>query len=139
MKLLVALALVVLASTAHASPCAGVDRRLTEERKKALAPVLRKQLLQLLPSLESVDVVQSFHVRNWYIIEVETHISDQSYLFYDAEPTEAPYLTVWGGSVPATEEEYRSIVDTLSRGKTRGIPKALANCFAWHMTKRINQ
>ncbi|MEW6562985.1 MAG: hypothetical protein AB1400_07120 [Pseudomonadota bacterium] len=104
-----------------------------------LAPIVKVQLEKELPDIQSIEVLQSFRFGYWYIIKVETHISDQGYLFYNNDPAQTPYLTIWGGAVPATDEEYRFIVKSLSKGKTRGIPKALARCFAWHMTKEPSQ
>jgi hypothetical protein len=135
MKLFALAVLFVFSSLTFASPCDRVDRNLSEERKNFLAPIVTAQVARELPAVQSVEVLQSFRLGHWHIIKVETHVSDEGYLFYKDDPAKTKYLTVWGGSVPATDDEYRFIVKSLSEGKTRGIPKALARCFAWHMTK----
>lgn len=61
----------------NSTPCNGVDRSLSEARKKELAAAIAKQ-----EGLESIDVYQSFKSDGWTIVYVDTHISDQPYLFY---------------------------------------------------------
>ncbi|HEY4088227.1 MAG TPA: hypothetical protein VGM43_19980 [Bryobacteraceae bacterium] len=112
---------------ANSSPCASVDRTLTEERKKALAPVIAKQL-----SVASVDVLQSFANGGWNIIYVDTHESDEAFVFFPGEPGAIHYLTLWGGA--ATENEEQEIKDWTTRNAP-GIPRDLASCFAWHVTR----
>ena len=127
MKLLAFSLLSLVTCAVSASPCDGVDRSLTEDRKSQLAPVIAKQL-----NIESAAILQSYSYRGWYIIYVSTHVSDEAFLFFNVDPTQGKYLTTWGGGAAANEEpEIKQWV--LKNAK--GIPSKLAGCFAWHVTK----
>lgn len=119
--------IVTISSVACAAPCDGVTRSLSKERAAALAPVIAKQL-----HVSSVDVLQSFRVDNWSIIYVDTHESDEVFLFYGGDPLTSQYLTLWSGAAAQNEEEQ--IKDWVIKN-VPGIPKQLASCFAWHVTK----
>jgi hypothetical protein len=77
----------IISTTAMASPCTGIDRTLAEERKAVLAPIIANQVAQQLQNVKSVEVLQSFHYRDWYIINVNTHASDEGFLVYKGDPT----------------------------------------------------
>lgn len=127
MKLLALCLLSFASCAASASPCDGVDRSLSANRKSQLAPVIAKQL-----NVESAEILQSYRYRGWYIIYVGTHVSDEAFLFFSGDPTQGKYLTTWGGGAAASEEpEIKQWV--LKNAK--GIPPKLAGCFAWHVTK----
>jgi hypothetical protein len=127
MKFLAFYLLLFATCAASASPCDGVNRSLTEDRKTQLAPVIAKQL-----NIESAEILQSYSYRGWYIIYVNTHMSDEAFLFFSTDPTKSKYLTTWGGGAAASEEpEIKQWV--LKNAK--GIPSKLAGCFAWHVTK----
>lgn len=129
MRLIALLVLMFVVSSAYASqsPCAGVDRALPESRKLAWAPGIARQL-----GVPSVDVLQSFRFGSWHIIYVDTHQSDEAFLFYPKDPASARYVTLWGGAAMWDEEQdIRSWVIK----NAPGIPKRLAACFAWHVTK----
>lgn len=119
--------LLAVSFSAWASPCTGVDRQLTEERKVELAPVIAKQL-----NIESAEILQSYRYRGWYIIYVNTHVSDEAFLFFKGDPIKSRYLTTWGGG--ATKYEGSEITRWV-RAKAKGIPKKLAACFSWHVTR----
>lgn len=123
----------VCAAAALASPCTDIDRSLTEERKAVLSPIIAKQVAQQLNNVKSVKVLQSFHYQDWYIILVDTHVSDDGYLFYKGDPTKSTYLRILAGAYMESEEE--SILKIILGGNTKGIPKALARCISWHVTK----
>lgn len=109
-----------------ASPCDGVDRSLTNERKAALAPAIAGQL-----KAKRVNVLQSFRYGKWSIIYVDNHQWDNGFLFYSGAPQRSHYITVWGGvALPNEEREIRKW--TLKNAA--GIPPRLAGCFAWHVT-----
>jgi hypothetical protein len=131
MKHFVLLLASAIAMDAAASPCSGVNRLLTEGRKAQLAPVIAKQL-----NTDSVDILQSFRYRSWYVIYVDTHISDEMYLFFAEDPLNARYLTTWGGGAVPSEE---ADVERLVRQNAKGIPLKLASCFAFHVTKDRDQ
>jgi hypothetical protein len=121
-------AFVVVAFGAHAaSPCDGVDRSLTTERRAALAPAIVKQL-----HVSIVDVLQSFRFGGWSIIYVATHQADEAFLFYARDPLKSHYVTLWSGG--ARLDEGQAIKDWVLKNAP-SIPSKLADCFAWHVTK----
>ena len=75
------------------SPCDTVSRDLPSERKAVLAPEIAKQL-----NVKSVDVLQSFKLGSWQIIYVNTHESDEPFLFYSGDPLKTRYVTMWSGA-----------------------------------------
>ena len=82
--------------------------------------------------LTSVDVLQSFQDEGWQVLYVDTHESDEIFLFYSTDPVTRPAVTSWsGGASPGEEPAIRDWV--LSHAP--GIPARLAACFAWHVTK----
>ena len=111
----------------HSTPCNGVDRSLSESRKKELASAIAKQ-----ERLESVDVYQSFTADGWTIVYVDTHISDKPYLFYSGDPVTAKSaVTAWSGA--ALVFETSEIKEWVLKNAP-GISDRLASCFAWHVT-----
>jgi len=110
-----------------ASPCGGVDRSLTNDRKAILAHGIARQL-----HVQSVDVLQSFRAGGWTIIYVDSHDADEAFLFYSHDPLTGSYITLWSGA--ATRDEEQAIKKWTLKNAP-GIPQKLANCFAWHVTK----
>jgi hypothetical protein len=110
-----------------ASPCDGVIRSLSNERKTALAPAIAKQL-----NASNVDVLQSFQSGGWSIIYVDTHQADEAFLFYSHDPLTNRYITLWSGAAARYEEQD---VKSWTIKNAPGIPPKLASCFAWHVTK----
>ena len=117
----------VAAFEVQGSPCSGVDRTLTEARKVQLAPLVARQM-----GITSAEILQSYKYQSWYIIYVNTHVSDEAFLFYPGDPSRTKYLTAWGGG--AGVNEGPEVLQWLKR-KAKGIPNKLASCFAWHVTK----
>ncbi|MBY0578942.1 MAG: hypothetical protein K2P57_07850, partial [Burkholderiales bacterium] len=113
-------------SGVSASPCDGVDRSLSGKRKLVLAPKIAKEL-----HVSSVDVLQSFKSHGWSIIYIDTHVSDETFLFYKKDPLTSHYVTLWGGA--ATIYEEQQIKEWVLKNAPK-IPLKLANCFAWHVT-----
>ena len=122
MKHFVLLLASAIAMDATASPCSGVNRDLAEGRKAQLAPVIAKQL-----NTDSVNILQSFRYRTWYIVYVETHATDETYLFFAADPLNARYLTTWGGGAAPSE---KADVEQWVRQNAKGIPRN------WHLALR---
>lgn len=111
----------------NSTPCNGVDRSLNESRKKELASVIAKQ-----ERLESVDVIQLFEADGWTIVYVNTHVSDEPYLFYSGDPVTAKRaVTAWSGA--AFIFETSEIKEWVLKNAP-GISTKLASCFAWHVT-----
>ncbi len=118
---------VAISSVACASPCDGVDNGLNKERAVDLAPVIAKQL-----HVARVEVLKSFRMDNWSIIYVDTHVSDETFLFYARDPLTSQYINEWSGA--ATRYEGQIIKDWAIKN-VPGIPIQLATCFAWYVTK----
>lgn len=129
--LLVLLCVLAPYSIWAASPCDGVDRSLTADRKIALASAIAKQL-----QASRVDVLESFRLDSWSIIYVGTDNSDNAFLFYSGDPLVDHFVTLWGGA--ATENEQNSIRRWALKHAPQ-IPMGLANCFAWHVTRDREQ
>jgi hypothetical protein len=134
MRRFLSLALLAMtASLAHASasPCDGVSRELSNSRKASLAPVIAKQL-----GVSAVDVLQSFQLDTWDIVSVDTHQSDEVFLFYAHDPAGSRYVTMWSGGAMSDEEKS---IKSWVVNNAPGIPEKLASCFAWHVTKDRDQ
>jgi hypothetical protein len=114
-----------------ASPCDGVDRGLTDKSKAEWAPVIAKQL-----HAQKVDVLQSFRFEDWSIIYVDTHESDNAFLFYSHGPLRSHYVTVWGGAAMKDEEQS---IKVWALKNAPGISQKLAGCFAWYVTNARTQ
>jgi len=114
-----------------ASPCDNVDRNLTYGSKAALAPVIAKQL-----HTKKIDVLQAFRFDGWTILYVNTHYSDETFLFYPHDPLHTRYVTMWSGA--ARIDETQNMTDWTLKSAP-GIPPKLAGCFAWHVTKDRDQ
>ena len=131
-QLLIACALVTSTAWA-ASPCDGVSRSLTDERRTALAPGIARQLeASFGRPVAKVDVLQSFQFGGWDIIYVDTHESDEAFLFYAHDPLTSRYITMWSGAAMWNEEQE---IRKWTVDNAPGIPLKLATCFAWHVTK----
>jgi hypothetical protein len=115
-------------SACAATPCTDVDRRLTSQQKSAVAPEIAKQL-----KAKTVDVLQSFRSGGWSIFYVDTHESDEAYVFYARDPQHGGgYITLWSG---AAREDEEQAIKAWTIKNVPGIPRNLASCFAWHVTK----
>lgn len=78
---------------------------------------------------------QSFRLDSWSIIYVETQQSDPVYLFYKQNPSLGKFVTMWSGAARVDEGPSISV---WAQRTVPGIPKRLAECFAWHVTEEIN-
>ena len=67
-------------ATATATACDKIDHRLNEQGKIELGPVISKQL-----QVTNVNVLQSFKLDAWSIILVDTHESDEAFLFWETQ------------------------------------------------------
>jgi hypothetical protein len=123
--------IVITAAAFAASPCAGVNRNLTPQRKAVVAPEIAKQL-----HFKSVDVLQSLQFGSWTIFYVNTDESDEMFVFYADDPLRSRYITLWSGAVVSNEEEA---ISAWTLKNAPGIPRRLATCFAWHVTKARDQ
>jgi hypothetical protein len=106
--------------------CTGVDKTLPKERARVLAPVIAKQL-----HAKRAEISQSLRFGGWSILYVSTGEADDAFVFYSGDPMRNKYVTVWGG-VALDDEEKEIRAWTLKNAP--GIPRTLANCFAWYVT-----
>ena len=109
------------------SQCAGVNQELTDARKLALAPEIAKQL-----GTENIEVLRSLKVGSWDILLVETHVSDEPFLFYSKDPLSSHYVALWSG---AAKRDEAKMIRSWTLKNAPGIPSKLANCFAWLVTE----
>ncbi len=122
--------LIFLSTNAIATPCDKIDHRLNEQRKVELGTVISQQL-----QVTNIDVLQSFKLDAWSIILVDTHESDEAFLFYSGDPKTNHYITLWSGSAKIDEEQN---INNWLITNAHDIPVDLANCFAWYVTKGRN-
>jgi hypothetical protein len=107
--------------------CSSVDRTLTKERGAALAPAVATHL-----HAKHAEISQSFRYGGWSILYVSTGEADDAYVFYSADPLQGKFVTLRSGI--ALEGEEQEIRDWTFKNAP-GIPRVLARCFAWHVTK----
>lgn len=141
---LLALCALLCCAAAQADPCAGADRRLDAVRREALAPVVSRDVTLLLwPNfkerfdLAPEQVRASLRMRGWSVLYVETGKTDAAVLFYAGDPARGGrYAGDWGGSAPMDEgpQLRRALLRDI-----RGLPPALARCFAWLVTQHPEQ
>jgi hypothetical protein len=112
-----------------ATPCSGIDRALAPQDKASLAPQIASQL-----HVKAIDFLDSFREDGWRIYYVETHESDETYVFYSRDPMQSSYVTLWSGA--ARVDEQQEIKAWVTKNAP-GIPPKLAGCFAWHVTKGL--
>ena len=117
----------VTPSVSAESACSGVDRTLAKERARALGPVIAKQL-----EAKRAEISQSLRFDGWSILYVSTGEADDAFVFYSGDPMRNKYVTLWGGVALENEEKE---IRTWTLKNAPGIPRTLANCFAWHVTK----
>lgn len=113
-----------------ASPCNGVNRSLTPEHKAALSVAITQQL-----GRGNVDVLESFQFGGWSIIYVSVPAADSPFLFYSHDPLASPPVTMWSGAAAYSQEDE---IKAWTLKNAPGIPRKLASCFAWHVTKDRN-
>jgi len=97
-SVLIAAFVVATFSALAASPCDGVNHSLTTERRAVLAPVIAKQEHRPI-----VDILESFSFGGWNIIYINTHQSDETFLFYEHDPFSSHYITEWSGAARIDE------------------------------------
>lgn len=74
----------------------------------------------------------SFKYEGWTILKVSGQKMEDAYLFYAEDPAKSKYVNLWAGVALIDEEDdiYKWVLQNVPR-----IPKVLARCFAWHVTK----
>ena len=128
---IVLILLIATAAQGARGPCDGVDRSVAIERKAKL-----ERHVARLFKVPKAEVLQSFRLGAWNILYVETYDSDEPFVFFRGDPLKTSYITLWSGAAGYNEEE--EIFDW-TRENAPGIPRRLARCFAYHVTKARDQ
>jgi hypothetical protein len=111
----------------NATPCTGVDRRLTARQQAQLETAIEKQ-----QKLEKITVFALFRSDGWSVVFSNASVGDSPYFFYSKNPIkDAQPLAIWSGAATIFET---SEVAEWAKKNAPGIPEQLANCFAWHVT-----
>jgi hypothetical protein len=100
---------------------------LTSQHQAALASAIAKQL-----NVHTIDILQSLGAEGWSIFYVDTHQSDETYVFYAHDPLQSHYITLWSGAARIDEQQAMKAWVTQN---APGIPPKLAACFAWSVTE----
>jgi hypothetical protein len=130
----------ILSVQAICSPCTGVNRALSKDDRDRFSAIVsdqlkKKELTSVITEhlqTEPVEVLQSFEYRHSRVLYINTHVTDEVYLFFKSDPASSLYLTSWGGA--AASEEGPEIVKWLRR-EAAGLSPKLMQCFAWHVTQ----
>jgi hypothetical protein len=110
-----------------ATPCDGVDRRLSKADAASLSSHIASEFHD--PGSKAVE---SFRFVGWHIVYMEFNNSDEAFVFYRGDPLRTSHVTEWGGAAGYNEE---SEIRAWTRKNAPGMPTHLAACFAWHVTK----
>ena len=134
MKLIFIITLTLYVSLAHAktpSPCEGINQNLSKKEKLEFSKPVATQLKKDVKDIKNAEILKSFRYKKWQILFVNTHVSDEVYLFYSGNPITNSYLTLTAGAATRDEEEetYKWVIN-----HAKGIPPKLARCFSWHIT-----
>jgi TctA family transporter len=107
-------------------PCDRIKQQLSIDRQKFLQTSVAKQL-----NASTVELLAAFASGGWSVLYVDTHQSDEVFLFYSTDPANTSFLNMWSGAAMRNEAPA---IESWAIKSTPGIPKALAGCFAWYAT-----
>ena len=127
MRSLLSIALLLGSAVATASPCGSIKRDLSNSDKAEWSPAIARQL-----DVSNVTILQTFSLKDWIIVYIETPNSDPPFLFFHGAPDKTHYVTLWSGGAQHDEE---ASIRAWAIKNASGIPQDLAACFAWHVTK----
>ena len=125
---------------ALAGPCDSIDRALPAARKALFAPAVERHLnrqqgplidqkILIAPS----DILNVFRSGDWHIVHVDNHFTDEPFLFYRRSPEHSEaYSLVWAGA--ARQDEAPATQAWVEKWMP-GIPRPLASCFAWYVSR----
>ena len=129
----IALAMPGLAQARDLSACRGVDFSLTPHRRAALTPALLSKLKAEDNRIADIEILNSYRYGGWTILYINSHISDEFFLFFHGDPRRTRYVASFQGAVGVDEgPETKSW--TLANAP--GIPLRLADCFVALVTPR---
>lgn len=106
-----------------AAPCAGVDRKLTQQRKADYAALVAKSVgNKVKPSRVEIDTfLQS---GDWSVVYATTPIADPGYFFFDHASGKPVFKDVWGG---IADDGDGPVLKKWARDL--GVNKEIAACF----------
>ncbi len=108
------------------TPCTKHQRYLPPEQTARLQSLVSKQL-----DIPSISVLATFAFDTWLVLYIDTHRSDEVFLFYPADPSTVSYSTMWSGAASRAESKA---IESWALTNAKGIPRPLAQCFAWYAT-----
>ena len=120
--------MLLTAGAAAAEPCTGVNRSMTAAQEAADGAAIGRQL-----GMGPVRLVGALRWQSWSIQYIEPAGAEPAFLFYNAPPSTTRYVTLWAGAASPSEE--RSIA-AWAMQNAPGIPRQLADCFAWSAVHR---
>lgn len=123
--------LLMVSSVAIAhTPCDGINRdlRFSSEQIVSLKANIDRQA-----SAEYIDIKNIFSEQGWSVLHIDSHNSDEAWLFFSGDIMTAHYVTLWSGA--ATIFEGPDLVAQFKK-EAPGIPDHLARCLAWHIAER---
>ncbi len=108
-------------------PCRNVAHELSETERTALEAELSRSL-----SLPSVQVYARLKLGNWAVIYSNISPGDPTYAFFSADPLSGGKpVEFWSGGGPFYEV---GDISEWASENVPGVPKELAECFAWYVT-----
>ncbi len=122
-----AIGLCTASAALAASPCDGVDRRLSKADTTSLSSHIAAEFRD-----PGSKAARSFRFAGWRIVDMEFNNSDEGFAFYHGDPLHTLHVTEWSGAAGYNEE---SEIRIWALQNAPGIPPRLAACFAWHVTK----
>lgn len=112
------------------TPCDGVERDLglTAEQIVTLKANIGPQV-----NATKIDIINVFKMKGWSVIYIDTHNSDETYLFFTGDILTSHYVTEWSGAATIFEGAE---LTTQFKQNAPGIPEHLAQCMAWHIAEQ---
>lgn len=108
------------------SPCRGVDSSLKPDLRVKLEAAIAKQT-----GIAGIEVFQLLRLSGWTVIYSNAGAGDSPYYFYSTDPLAgSPPTAVWAGGAPIYEAGEVAVWVTEN---APGIPRKLADCFAWRV------
>lgn len=130
MKLNISFVLLLVASISQPvmanTPCEAFAVKLANDQQKIWSKAIAKQL-----QVPTVDVLNVLGEDRWRIVYVDTHQSDEVFLFYPDTPVDGTYVSMWSGAAIKSEGP---VIEDWTLKNVPNIPKELASCFAWYVT-----
>jgi len=95
--------------------------KLSIENKTKLEVSISRQL-----NFPLVKILRAYKYEEWSLFYVDTHETDEVFLFYKSNPFLNKYESLWSGVALKTEKEQ---IRNWTVKNIPGIPSALVDCF----------